>query len=336
MLSTVTARQGWTLCIGSGISRGAFPDWPTLVARLIDRVSGTVNGPHVARLLRSATLDGLIEGAKDVLNVDRDTFAQVLSEELYRDLRAASGAHWGDVVEALMHATPQTIAVDKWQSLKWIMDSLPQKPSAGSISRVLASVVETDKAPKAVISFNTESLLLALTRGELNFRGNRRRVFCPMTSLLSVRTAKGIPYIFCHGLLSPPGAALPHPNIVRPGVDKLVFSESEYSQVANSVFSWQSASFLSFATQSSMVFVGLSFSDPNLRRWLAWTHSNRLADLNANGFQGASTAHYWIKQKTSDQREMRWIEAYVAHLGVQLIWIDTWDDAGDCLKRMLF
>jgi hypothetical protein len=123
------------------------------------------------------------------------------------------------------------------------------------------------------------------------------------------------------------------PKMAAP--EKLVFSEGEYLQLANSAFSWQSALFLGTAVLRSIVFVSLSFSDPNLRRWLAWVHANRTAELEIRGKELECYEHYWLKEDIADDDQKRWIESSVRHLGVRLVWIKSWTKVGTYLERML-
>jgi hypothetical protein len=115
-----------------------------------------------------------------------------------------------------------------------------------------------------------------------------------------------------------------------------VFSEGEYLQLANSAFTWQSSLFLGTAVFRSMVFVGLSFTDPNLRRWLAWIQKNKVTELRSKGKHEEVYGHYWIKSmEGTTPTSRRWFESAVRHLGVRLVWIENWEQTGLCLREML-
>ena len=85
------------------------------------------------------------------------------------------------------------------------------------------------------------------------------------------------------------------PRKGRNANEKLVFLEESYLQLANSPMSWQAINFIENCMQSKMVFVGVSLSDPNMRRWLGWIHNNKVQELKSNGIAySESTEHFWI------------------------------------------
>ena len=74
-----------------------------------------------------------------------------------------------------------------------------------------------------------------------------------------------------------------------------------------------------------------------MRRWLTWTHTNRLREIETleSRTVGVSTLHYWINKRPVDTQLEKIIEATVQHLGVRLVWVDEWSDAGAALNLML-
>lgn len=105
---------------------------------------------------------------------------------------------------------------------------------------------------------------------------------------------------------------------------------------ANSPMSWQAINFIDNCMQSKMVFVGLSLTDPNMRRWLGWIHSNKIQEFKNNGIAfNESSEHFWIKKLPNTEVEKVWLEESVAHLGVRLVWINEWNQVGEAINKMI-
>jgi len=339
---------GWSLCVGAGISKPIFPDWSSLVQRLMARLHTPAAAAKMASsLLRTFSPDALIEAARQRAGFTDEEFGTLLSEELYADVRSLLlKPDFELFCRVLFSVEPGAVTKPEWLAFLSIIRRHCQGSSGWPIAELLSRLVDTALAPASILSFNAEPLLAALING-LRFEryvdrgvphpvtGELKRTIDLVTHSISGRRADRIPYVFCHGLLSPPKPIKLAPSSAN-ATDKLVFSETAYLELANSVFSWQSAVFLDACSSRPVVFVGVSLSDPNMRRWLTWVHQNRLAELAAKyGFEGDSTTHYWIKKTPSDQAERDWLEAVVSHLGVRLIWIPSWDLSGMALAKLL-
>lgn len=209
--------------------------------------------------------------------------------------------------------------------------------SATVVADVVAKAIEAERGPAAILSFNAEPLLFSLLNAHIAcnpLSASKKAVFDRITRATTERKAGRIPYVFCHGLLAIPGVVRLGPRNVS--IDKLVFSESEYLQLANSAFSWQSSVFLDTCVSRSVVFIGVSLSDPNMRRWLAWVQRNRSNELKEVFHTSANTTqHYWLNRKPTVESQALWIESAVAHLGVRLVWLERWESVGDVLASML-
>ena len=190
------------------------------------------------------------------------------------------------------------------------------------MASLIASILDSDLAPSSILSFNAEPLLFALINANhavLKWGPPPKQgptdVLDLVTSSISYRKKTRVPYIFCHGLLNVPNS--PRSQFFG---DKLVFSETSYLQLANTSFSWQSSAFIDIAMSQSIVFIGVSLSDPNMRRWLSWLHANRINEITEYGTMPSDAAiHYWINLDPQSLPEKRWIESSVAHLGVRLV-----------------
>jgi hypothetical protein len=290
-------------------------------------------------LNQSFTYDALIQAAKDALGKDDDQFADLLQELLYNDLKEAAGDRWKVVSKALTTSSPSQMGKGEWRAFRMFIKKRYPQLSALQIAEVVVSIAKTPLAPSAILSFNAEPLLYVLIHA-LQAKACKNtselkefRLLDRVTRGISHREAGRIPFIFCHGLFPLEGGLKLFVKLASP--EKLVFSEGEYLQLANASFSWQSSLFIGTAVLRSMVFVGLSFSDSNLRRWLAWIHANKRVERELREKEGESYGHYWLQRDPGDEVKKRWMESSVRHLGVRLVWIDSWERVGEYLTRML-
>src|SRR5260370_6484691 len=152
--------------------------------------------------------------------------------------------------------------------------------SSLALAEGVSDAMKQNVTPSAILSFNAEPLLYALINANvvLNHR-NYTRPLDFVARTIDHRKPGRISYHFCHGVLPVPNSAAWRRKASAP--EKLVFLESEYLRLANSAFTSQATLFAELAMSHSIAFVGLSFSDPNLRRWLTWVHANRCAELRS-------------------------------------------------------
>lgn len=330
-------QEGWVLCIGAGVSRPVFPDWAGLVHNLIERDLGTGSADQLLHLRTRFSADAFIQAATDRLGLSDEAFAEILCEELYSHVRSKlTAVQWQRFVEIMdsRHLGRATLA--QWMAFRNDVQNVFPDSTAIGIAATIADVIETAYAPTAILSFNAEPMLAALINANVAIRrssSSSRDVMDYVTHATSDRKQGRVPYVFCHGLL-------PIPEVDRnhslSSVDKLVFSEASYLNLANSAFSWQSASFLRAAALHSLVFVGVSLSDPNMRRWLSWVHSVRVAELTEVGAPSpTSTVHYWITRQAGSAAERKWTESLVSHLGVRIIWVSEFSEISARLRTML-
>jgi SIR2-like protein len=332
--------RGWSLCIGAGTSNPVFPTWHNLVGRLIgedipDPADAKVVGEYLAS---HCSPDAALEAAADRLSLDDEGFAEALVEALYRDLRESiAGEDWKRFSRALSAKHIGGVRMRTWERFRTMANQHLGETSALPLSEVVVGTLDTPLQPQSILSFNAEPVFFALLNAELarlrweNADRPPPDIFDRVTHSITTRRPGRIPYYFCHGLLP-----VPRPGVDWARTDKLVFSESTYLQLANTSFAWQSAVFLEAAMSGTLVFVGVSLSDPNMRRWLTWVHANRVEEIAAFGGDGASSAiHYWITKDPGTASTKRWVESSVSHLGVRVVWVETYADVTSALSRML-
>lgn len=316
-----------------------FPTWEELVERLLTIDLGEEDAGRLSQgLLARYSPDALIEAIRDRLGHSSDEFAEVIASELYREVKSKLNAGQWNLFTSVVSAHSGQFRASKWRAFLSVLDQRLPQVTARPLAEIIAELVETEFAPDAILSFNAEPLFASLINA--SWRVSQRstaqvhKVLDLVTHSISDRKSFRIPYYFCHGLLPVP-SPIAGRRIVE-AVDKLVFSESSYLQLANTSFSWQSSAFLDISSTKSMVFIGVSLADPNMRRWLSWIHSNRMNELqDIKGIESASTRHFWLSVHPGSAQERRLIESLVAHLGVRLVWMDSWDHTAPALRAML-
>jgi hypothetical protein len=320
-----------------------FPGWNSFVERLIAKDVGEEKAHNLAsRLLSQYSPDALIQATHDRLGLKEEKFIELLSVELYRDWRSRITPSEWDFFTMMLSVRIGEYRRSQWISyLRLIRNHFPSL-TALSIAKIISDTCGSDIGPSAIMSFNAEPLLASLINAFLRIDkltareagASAGQKFDLVTHSISNRNSRRVPYYFIHGLLPVP-VEVKKRRVVE-AIDKLVFSESEYLQMANTAFSWQSSVFLELASAQSLVFVGMSLSDPNMRRWLSWVHMNRMKELGTRYmYGGASTTHYWIRKQPATADERSWIESSVEHLGVRVVWLNEWDQIGHALRSML-
>jgi len=327
----------WSLCIGAGTSKPLFPTWNELVYELILEVNRSTPKSLVDKLLLAYKPDAIIQAVFNRLNLSYDEYINLLSTKLYQNIKSVLTDNEWNSFKICLSSETTNVSDEAFADFDDIIRKPSLQSSALFMGEVLAQTIGTSLEPNAIVSFNTESLLFAIIHHYIHKKNRDQRKYLDFINRsISPRDKRRVPYIFCHGTLPVPETS----NYLRErriSNGKLVFLENEYLQLANNSFSWQSNSFLEIVNSNIVVFVGVSLSDPNMRRWLSWSHNIRIEEICSitKKSQIDSAKHYWINKDPCDVEQKSWIEANVAHLGVRLIWISDWKNIGIVLKKML-
>jgi hypothetical protein len=328
--------KGWTLCIGAGTSLPIFPTWAELVRSLISDVHANISPNAVDEIFATFDADTLIQAACNLKN--NDTFADWLSEKLYANLRSKILPNqWKPFCKIFTAVNANLYKDEDWRVFITIREQLFRQTTAYELARLITDCQERTYRPSAILSFNAEPLLYALINSFSREKalGPKSVGCCPelvnlMTLSIASQSKHRIPYYFCHGALLNWIAI--KEDIRFQADSKLVFSENQYLQMSNNAFSWQSMTFLHACTNTVIIFVGVSLSDPNMRKWLSWVQSERSGDIGKNV---DSTRHLGITKKPKNLETMDWMEASVSHLGVRIIWINEWCEVASVIKKII-
>ncbi|MEX2578816.1 MAG: SIR2 family protein [Verrucomicrobiales bacterium] len=365
-LATYSKRSGWALCIGAGASSPFFPDWNELASSLFHKTSGPrFKKVDVESFVKTYGAAPAIQAAAEFhqsaekLHGESSPFPDLVSESLYeglkRDVESLPGPWKWELLEskALSSASPRTFPSPKtWKVFVDRLETVANRPknknhasSAFGIAEAVAEVADTERRPQAILSFNAETLLFALInafyaqgKNSKAYSLSGHRPVVRMVHELSQRQSGQIPFFHIHGLVPIPGQTNAFERSISN--EKLIFSEGQYLSLSNRAYSWQSTNFLSICLNHRCVFAGVSFTDPNLRRWLAWQQESRIQERRSKKLREHRYQHFWFKKHSNAGRgkltnEQKLIQASVDHLGVRVIWIKDYPEIGERLKEML-
>lgn len=329
----VDPKKNWSLCIGAGTSVPIFPLWNGLVLELSRRMS--LNN-DISHLLNEFKADALIQTLFNLgFPNNEKLFCKELTDALYSNLESKLTEHEQHFIFKMLS---NKVIIKSENKCKTYIDILKNKfeyCSAFEIAKAIVLSCYKNKMPKAILSFNAEPLLYSLINSLYYLESKKNEsIMDIVNSSTSSMYKDRISYIFCHGVLPIPHAKQCNSDRFA-ALDKLVFLENEYLQLSNSAYSWQSSSFIDVLSSSIVFFIGVSLSDPNMRRWLAWMHENKIKDIQNRTGKDVfdSNSHYWINLKPDDPSMEKWYEASVSHLGIRLIWIDDWKEVGLALQK---
>ena len=119
--------------------------------------------------------------------------------------------------------------------------------------------------------------------------------------------------------------------------DLVVLTEQDYFNVFNDPTSIFTYTVLHLLRESSMLFIGLSMSDENLRRLLHYSRKERIQGYLAEGDEGRADRerkrprHFAVMETPTDSAAHDAIESALKALGVAVLWLSDYRDIPDRL-----
>lgn len=340
----------WTLCVGAGASRGIAPNWFDLTLEIVNTTFGSKYGraDFESMVANSGwSLDAWIQAAANEFVASGrslNEFNDLIESVLYGPLRTA--ARGLPIERHLVRVLndPTTAEKNRIFEVCELFETNYKDSSLLGLVRFLIAAARADRKPHAVITFNAdtflETLIYLFLRRE-HYRGPGPHGHPPY-HYKSVHRPALIPnfqinektnIFHCHGTIMPRQAMPIDPKDSR---DRLVFLEQEYLRIASTTASWPETLFLFHAQTTRLVFVGLSMSDPNIRRWMSASEAEVGQDYaRLSTGTRVNPEHLWITRRPSDAPLERLKLVSMLHLGVRPAWIDEWVHLEAALRSMV-
>ena len=335
--------RGWTICLGAGINKNILPDWSDLTLNVINKTfkfnwskadfekQNNSIGFGYDSWIQACLNNHLSRGEKVA------SFIKILENEIYGNiLIEAENAGIRDIMVQFLN-NPRM----KKTKRNKIISFFENKYSGSTLMQVvdvLTSKSDVYKYPCSIITFNADtllySLLIAYNEDKYSTLTNPNASE-PYKLILKSYHSWGdkIPIFHLHGSLFPD---FKKTSRRQDGRENLIFLESSYTKVAGSMYTWAQTNFLYYALNTKMIFLGLSMSDPNIRKWLSWTTENVNADLSLLKDQDTNAnQHLWIKPRCRESDTTEFLQNSLVHLGVKMGWIDGYDKTKGALLNIM-
>lgn len=304
----------FSLLLGAGVSSSAgLPDWDTLLNSLFVSMLAT-DEIGKKRSSSEAEADEISSIVKRLRQIDGPS-AITLARYIRRGIGADSAAAQGDFIDTV---TKQLYGL---RNKKYSIDSALIKAIAD-----LCVPNRTGANIRSVLTYNFDDLL----ERELEVRGLQYRSIFEEVQLA---TAEELPVYHVHGFL--PEDRSRYLNISK---STLVFSEEGYHQIYGDAYHWSNLTQLSSLKETSCLMIGLSLTDPNLRRLLeisaksidkpkhfAFMKRIPYSKFSKDGEKAvirapASTVRRFL------ERHHKLNEEVMKELGVNIIWYEEYDE----------
>jgi len=302
--------NGLVLFLGAGVSLSAgMPDWETLISKLI--------------------VDMIDEELSKGLDVFDDEI-QIMSSELKKIHGFSPLLEARYVRASLMDNFDQKICENLYKDIT--------KTGIGT-SKLFDSIIKlcmpkrTGPGIKAVVNYNFDDLI------ETHLR-NISIKCCPICSNSYFISPEQLPIYHVHGFL-------PRDEEDYKGIPKssVIFSEEGYHNLMQDAYHWSNIIQLNFFLENTCLMIGLSVTDPNLRRLLDVAARNNnvpkhyvlLKRLLLSEVLGRSNGKKFRENviEAFISKHHRLQETSFQQLGLNIIWFENYDEIPQIIDKII-
>ena len=185
------------------------------------------------------------------------------------------------------------------------------------------------KGLKSIVTYNFDDLLeRKLTEKEIEHKIIFREKDIPDPDTLNI--------YHVHGYFPHEETDAIDPNM------KLIFSESDYHELYQNVYSWSNLTQLNAFRETTCLFVGCSLEDPNVRRLLdAYRHSceepRHFAILKRKVLKATEELQKLYPGRLQQYQQMddNIRDNYFRSIGINVIWVDDYDEVPIILRQIM-
>ncbi|PEC52520.1 hypothetical protein CON05_25510 [Bacillus cereus] len=189
---------------------------------------------------------------------------------------------------------------------------------------------------QGVVTYNFDDLL------EVNFKNRKVINFRPIFKEADIPSKNELGVYHVHGFL--PNNPQEYESIGEQRNSSLVFSEEEYHQLMLDPYHWANLVQLNYFRENTCLFIGTSMTDPNVRRLLEIARKKQPEDDNCKHYIILKRDSFYEVQKNDsvDNENIKKFamihqqlkEAELIELGLNVIWVDNYEDIPELLDNL--
>jgi hypothetical protein len=296
-------QRHFALGLGAGVSKASgLPDWQELLCRVADALPGFGRESAEQLLKQSFDATAVATILRSRAEGDRP-FADLVRDALYRHFTYPSPLKVGLDADFASH----------------IRRTNGTLHAVGTLCAVRAADDKFEPNPllRAVVTLNMDALLQMYTRARF---GHIVRT----TERASASASRDKVHCYhLHGYMKRQ-AQESH----REAPDRLVLTEQQYFDVVANVHGFVTYALLHLLREHRFLFIGLSMSDPNLRRALYLSCKERTQELRAEErppevVRSHAIRHWAVLQRQGDPAIDSATETLLHIVGVEPLWVSS-------------
>jgi hypothetical protein len=308
-----------------------MPDWKQLTYEILkETIDSKLSNKDFDTLTQNLgwSLDSILQAALNFVKESGgsvDSFNELIQQKLYLNI-IANAKRFGldEKLQKFISDPFHRNSADVLDIYNFFVGEY-RNTSLFQIAQFLIESKNKGYPPKAILTFNADVLLHSLLtllqlKESYDITGKTNTASFSYKAIHHIieSDANRVPIFHVHGSIVPFLGK-------RDARQNLVFQETSYHEVSGSTHSWQQILFQNYALRGRLIFIGLSMSDPNIRRWLA--HTNSVLDrdiLNISRKSTNSYRHIWMTPKSNTDTERTIKKLGLSHLGVKVGELDDW------------
>lgn len=307
--------DGLALFLGAGTSiKAKIPKWDNLISNLmvslVDNLIEKNKGSELELELSILEKDLLIESIKEKSSTS--------PLQLVRFIRNGLGESFREELRNILYADCDSNTSDLLRAITDL--SVPLRNRTGL---------------QGIITYNFDDLL------EKNFTNKNVINFRSIYNDTDAPSKKELPIYHVHGYLPRLSANEGSLEEEKTESDFLVFSEEGYHELILDPYHWANLIQLNFFKEHTCLFVGVSMTDPNIRRLLEISNKKSSEAKHFIIFERQSFKNIQNKKDANKKNIQLFAEVHqsmkeeeLRELGLNILWVDSYDEIPELLDEL--